>query len=360
VKRIFISDCEGPISKNDNALEVTTHFVPRGNRIFTLISRYDDALAELARRPAYKAGDTLKLILPFLKAYGVTDQLMEKFSARKLILMPFTKVALKHVKKLAPTYFISTSYEHYVRVLCRSIGFPFNHTFCTKVHLDRYRLDSEERNQLMRIAEKIATMKVFEIPNHATNLKELGSEAQETIRRLDEIFWCRINKMQIGRIYSEINPVGGIEKAKAVRETTNRLSASLCGVMYVGDSITDEDAFKLVKAYDGLAVSFNGNRHAVENADIALMSKDTLITAIIGETFLRFGKEEALGLVANWNRQTLEDSQVNDSLLRLFLKLHPRELPKAKIVTTESMAELSAESSEFRKKVRGEDVGGLG
>jgi hypothetical protein len=35
-------------------------------------------------------------------------------------------------------------------------------------------------------------------------------------------------------------------------------------------------------------------------------------------------------------------------------------LPKAKIVSTENMGKLAKESSEFRKKVRGEAVGRLG
>ena len=37
--RIFITDCEGPISKNDNALELTSHIIPDGDYFFTLISK---------------------------------------------------------------------------------------------------------------------------------------------------------------------------------------------------------------------------------------------------------------------------------------------------------------------------------
>ncbi len=79
VKRLFISDCEGPISKNDNAFEATAHFVPNGDRLFALISKYDDVLADVVKKPGYNAGDTLKLILPFLKAYGVTDKGLREF-----------------------------------------------------------------------------------------------------------------------------------------------------------------------------------------------------------------------------------------------------------------------------------------
>lgn len=360
MKRVFISDCEGPISKNDNAFEITAHFVPSGDKIFTVISRYDDVLAELVKKPGYKAGDTLKLILPFLKAYGATDLLIRELSARKLVLMPLVKITLEYITKIAPAYVISTSYEHYVEALCKAIGFPFKNTYCTKLHLDRYKLGWQERDQLRRIASEIAEMPIFEIPRGATSLKDFPVRAQATVRKLDEIFWDTIEKMQIGRIYSEVNPIGGIEKAQAIEEIANRLSTRLADVMYVGDSITDEEALKLVKENDGLAVSFNGNQHAVENADIALMSPDCTVTAIIGETFLRFGKKETLALVANWNRQTLEKSPLNDGLIKLFLRLHPRNWPKAKIIKKEDRAKLSKESSEFRKKIRGERVGRLG
>ncbi len=164
MKGVFVSDCEGPISKNDNAFEITAQFVPSGDKIFTLISRYDDVLAELVKKPGYKAGDTLKLILPFLKAYGVTDLLIRELSARKLALMPLVKITLDYITKIAPAYVISTSYEHYIEALCKAIGFPFENTYCTKLRLDRYELGWQERDQLRRIASEITVMPTFEIP----------------------------------------------------------------------------------------------------------------------------------------------------------------------------------------------------
>ena len=67
MKQLFISDCEGPISKNDNAYELTEHFIPNGAQLFANISRYDDVLADVFAKPGYTAGSTLKLVLPSLK-----------------------------------------------------------------------------------------------------------------------------------------------------------------------------------------------------------------------------------------------------------------------------------------------------
>ena len=80
MKNIFITDCEGPISRNDNAFELTSKLIPEGATLFTLISKYDDVQAELIRRPGYRAGDTLGLILPFLKAFGATNDMLRILS----------------------------------------------------------------------------------------------------------------------------------------------------------------------------------------------------------------------------------------------------------------------------------------
>ena len=66
ITRVFVTDCEGPISKNDNAYELTNRFITDGDKFFSVLSHYDDFLAEVAKKPGYKAGDTLKLVLPFI------------------------------------------------------------------------------------------------------------------------------------------------------------------------------------------------------------------------------------------------------------------------------------------------------
>jgi energy-converting hydrogenase A subunit R len=360
VRRVFISDCEGPISKNDNAFEITKHCIPDGGRFFAVISRYDDILADVLKRSGYKAGYTLKLILPFLKAYGVTDSGMEKFSAQNLVLIPQAKETLEYVRRLAYAFIVSTSYNHYIKVLCQAIEFPFENTYCTKLNIDKYRIAGTERSKLKKIAHEIARMPVIEIPPHAKSLKDLSDDEQRVIQRLDEFFWHEIAAMNVGRIYVEVDPVGGVEKAAAVKDVIQRLNVAFEDVMYVGDSITDEEAFKLVTEHDGLTVSFNGNQYAVKNAEIAVQSESSIVTAVIADVFCRFGKKETLELAKDWRREALERSPVERTLLNRLFALYPRRLPKVNIITSENMENLARESSEFRTKVRGEAIGRLG
>ena len=360
MKKIFVSDCEGPISKNDNAFEVMSRFVPDGNRLFTVVSRYDDVLAEVVKKPGYEAGDTLKLILPFLKAYGVTDGKMREFSSQHLACIPGIKETLQYVRSLAPAFIVSASYEHYLKALCEVLEFPFENAYCTRVCLDKYGIRDDEREELKQIAKEIVQMPVFEVPPHAESLDDLPKEDRETVRRLDEIFWKRIAEMEIGRVYCEVNPVGGGEKARAIENTVHRSGVAVADVMYVGDSITDDEAFKLVEREGGLTVSFNGNQYAVRNAEIAVLSEDSIVTAVIADAFLRSGKPEVLDLVEGWNRETLEKSSVNRGLVERLFRAYPGKLPKVKIVTDQNMEALALESSRFRNRVRGEAVGRLG
>jgi energy-converting hydrogenase A subunit R len=360
VKRVFISDCEGPISKNDNAFEITAHFVPNGDRFFALISKYDDVLADVLKKPAYSAGDTLKLILPFLKAYAVTDSQMKEFSTQNLILIANSKATLQHVRAIASAFIVSTSYEHYIRALCKALDFPYENTYCTTLSIDRYSLTEQEKSRLKEIASEIAQMPMVNILPIARSLKDFSNTDQETISRLDDVFWNEIARMNIGEIFSEVKPVGGGQKAEAIEDAVKRVRALLEDVIYVGDSITDAEAFKLVRNNGGLTVSFNGNQYAVKSAEIAVLSENSIVTAIVADLFCKLGKQQTLQVLENWNRETLQKSAVNQLLLDRLFMLYPAALPKVQIVTAENMEMLAKESSEFRKKVRGEAIGRLG
>jgi energy-converting hydrogenase A subunit R len=361
VKRVFISDCEGPISKNDNAYEITAHFVPNGDKLFTLISKYDDVLADVLKKPGYSAGSTLKFIVPFLKAYGVTDRQMEEFSAQNLILIANSKDTLQHVRAVASAFIVSTSYEHYIKALCKALDFPYENTYCTKLRLDKYAVTEKEKARLKDIAKEIVQKPMITIPPEAKTVEDFSATDQETIRRLGAIFWSEITGMSVGSVFSEVTAVGGSQKAAAIESAVGKLHVPLEDVMYVGDSITDVEAFKLVRENGGLTVSFNGNQYAVKNAEIAILSENNIVTAVIADVFCRRGKQAALNLVENWNLQSLQrNGAVSLSLLDHLFTFYPQTLPKVQIVTAKNMETLTKESSEFRKKVRGESIGRLG
>jgi energy-converting hydrogenase A subunit R len=358
--RIFVTDCEGPISKNDNAFELTGSLVPNGDSFFALISKYDDVLADVVKKLGYKAGDTLRLILPFLKAYGTTDKKIKEFSARNVLLVPGAKDTLIFVRKLMPSFIVSTSYEQYISSLCNLTCFPFENTYCTRLNIDKYDIGKEETKRLRELQREISAMSMIEIPKNSRSVNDFSQRDQATIQRLDEIFWQIIPRMDSGRMLREVNPVGGSEKARAVQDIVEKLECSLNRVMYVGDSITDAPPLRLVRENGGLSVSFNGNDYSVRESEIAVLSGNTTVTSVLAETFSRHGKEAAFRLVEEWGPSGLKKYCVSPELRESMLKLYADGFPQVERVTVDNMERLKMESSVFRKTVRGEAIGKLG
>ena len=332
VQRVFITDCEGPISKNDNAFELSSQIIPNGDKIFSVISKYDDVEADVVKRPDYNAGDTLKLILPTFRAFGATDELMEEYSSNNVLLVPGAKETLGEVEPLKP-HIVSTSYEHYIRALCGIVDFPFENTYSTRLRINNYGISESERARLQEIAKEVVEMPVMTIPS-SNSLDDFSAEDRRNIERLDKIFWEEIPQMGIGRILKEVKPVGGHEKANAVKEISEKLGVKLSEVMYVGDSITDQKAFRLVRDAGGLTVSFNGNDYAVREAEVGITAPHTDMISIIAETFRDEGREGVIETA--------------------------KEFPRVEVIVPENMEEFSKHSSRFRKTVRGEPIGKLG
>jgi len=356
-RRVFVTDCEGPISKNDNAFELAVQYIPDGAKFFRTLSRYDDVLAYLEEREGYSAGYTLKLVAPFLKAYGATNKRVEDYSSGSIILIEDAREALQYISSLLPSYIVSTSYEQYIEALCKVLDFPAMNTFSTHLDLDRYELDEAEVARLKELREEISQLPEIEIPEGASEVEDLPTDMRETVEKLDQIFFSELPKMTAGKLLENVQPIGGREKAEAVGKIGKKLGASLEGFMYVGDSITDVDAFRIVRKARGLAISFNGNQYAVQEADVAVLSKSALATALVAEVFAKLGRKSVLQLADNWGPDAIRNSASKETSDRFFAL---QELPQVKRVTGDNMKQLMEDSNAFRKTVRGQAVGSLG
>jgi energy-converting hydrogenase A subunit R len=352
--KIFITDCEGPISKNDNAMELAAHVIPQGEKVFSLLSKYDDYLAYVEKRPGYKAGDTLRLILPFFKAFGATDKKIEEYSRAHILLIPGAEETLHFVRKQMPAFIISTSYEPYIRALCEVTDFPCKDAFCTTLALDRYPLPAEEEGYLRKVAEEIARMPMIKWEEGATGSADLSPQGQEIVQQLNQLFWEELPRMQIGRVLEDVDPIGGKGKAAAVRTILQRTGAGASEVMYVGDSITDLQALELVKSGGGLAVSFNGNAYAIQGAQVACLGRDTGIITIMAKLFAEKGTEGVIALLPQWGEKQLRSAGIDKDLLA---HLQDSEVGE---ITPDNQSRWTEKSQQFRTQVRGVSIGSLG
>lgn len=338
-RKFVVSDCEGPISANDNAFELAGHFIEDGERFFQIVSQYDDILADEIKRPGYNAGSTLKLILPFLRAYGATNQNMKDFSQENVLLIPGARATLGLLQFIMPTYIVSTSYEPYIRALCDLTNFSFNQCYCTRLDLDSHPLGNADQEKLRQFRLSIVDNPDFE--------------------NLERIFWEELPEMEIYSLVDEVNPVGGEAKKEAVLDIMEKRSFQASDLMYVGDSITDVQPLNFAKENGGIALSFNGNEFALDNASIAAISDNTVITSVIADLFNRYDLKVVQDFALSFEKdpeKAVQEHPLNPQLASKLVETNTR----LEMVTENNREELKEESSKFRKRVRGESIGGLG
>src|SRR3989339_444364 len=159
------TDCEGPLALNDNAFELCREFIqPHGDRFFQQVNRYSDFLVEAASRPGYKSGDSLKLILPFLKAHGLTNARIEAYSRQNVALVPGAEGAFKFLhSRDFPLFEISTSYRPFAEAVGLKLGFQKERIFSTEIDLDRYSLSAAEAEELKRLQGEIVAAPAIEL-----------------------------------------------------------------------------------------------------------------------------------------------------------------------------------------------------
>ncbi|MGB9936916.1 MAG: hypothetical protein ACPK7O_04300 [Methanobacterium sp.] len=339
-KKVFISDCEGPISINDNAFELAGHYIEDGERFFTILSKYDDILVDEVKREGYYAGGTLKLIVPFLKAYGATNNEIVEFSKDNVLLIPSAKDTLKFVKEAMPSFIVSTSYSQYIQALCDIIEFPFENTYSTALDIDQYSFSSEDKEKLMEYRKIIMENPDFEV--------------------IDKIFWDDILRLDAHKIMKSVNPVGGEGKKEAVLDIISKFGYLNKDIMYVGDSITDVEPLKFAKEHGGLGISFNGNEFAIKAAEIAIMADNTVMISIIADLFNRYGKEEVMSFIKSYidnPEVAIKDYPITKSLKDAIKNTN---LPKIAIINDKNFENIVDESKTFRNIVRGEAIGALG
>jgi energy-converting hydrogenase A subunit R len=356
------TDCEGPLALNDNAFELCRDFIqPQGDRFFQQVSRYDDYLAEVAKRPGYQAGNTLKLILPFLKAHGLTNAQIEDYSRRTAALMPGAEEAYKFLhSRNFPIFEISTSYRQFAEAVGLRLGFDREHIFCTELDLDRYPLSAGEAEELRGLQEEVAAAPAMELPPEAATAADLPAPVQEAIAVLDRIFWERLPAMEIGALYQEVNPIGGPEKARAVSDSLAKTGLSLADTIYVGDSITDVAAFEAVRKGGGLAISFNGNRYAVEAAEVVVVTDSAWAVALLTAIFQSWGKEGVLEVAAPESRSKSRALVLPEEVIEPIFSGLDGRLLNIYVSKSANREQVTQESLAMRAKLRGAAVAALG
>jgi energy-converting hydrogenase A subunit R len=252
-------DLEGPLSPQDNAYELMKLF-PDGDKIFEVISRYDDLLT-LEEREDYEPGDTLALIVPFLILHNISEADIASLAAKAT----FTGGADKLISWLEyggwKVFCISTSYQQYATHITQKLGIYAHNVACTPFPLDKFNqtLGKEDSELLQQAQEKILTMHP---PADDDRIKQ----------SLDYFFQKKLPTTELGRAIKEVKPVGGRRKVAALNRFAETHTQPLSNWVVVGDSITDSRMLQAVEAAGGLAIAFNANEYALPCSTMSLAS----------------------------------------------------------------------------------------
>ena len=378
VKKVFITDCEGPLTLNDNAYELADEFIEDGGKLFKIISRFDDYLVEDVKLENYHAGDTLKLIVPFYKLAGLTNEKMIKFSRENIYLVDGSDDTLRFANELIDSFIVSTSYGQYIEALCNYIDFPFQNTYHTQLDVDgatNFNSFDAKSDNVSTATNNSQTIVGTKSPKFIEELKKVdefrkiilehGEENEDDFNVLYDIFFNEFPKLEINKYIESVKTVGGKGKQIAVEDIVERFGLESGSIIYMGDSITDVEPLQYARDNGGLSVSFNGNEYPLNVAEIAVISDHTIVSSILIDLHSRFDKNYVLDFIRTYSEkgpdEAFGDFEVDYSLIEEFEKVfHNKNAPIIEIISDENREHLLKLSKEMRNNIRGKDIGGLG
>ncbi len=233
---------------------------PNGDKIFEVISRYDDLLT-LEEREDYEPGDTLALIVPFLILHNISEGNIASLAAKASLTGGATKLVDWLLNNGWKVFCISTSYEQYALHITQKLGIFAHNVACTTFPLDKLRsaLSQEEVKLLQQAEEDMLTMKPV-------------ADDERIKPSLDKFFWERLPTTDLGAAIKEVKPVGGRRKVAALNRFAEKHDQPLSSWVVIGDSITDFRMLQAVEEAKGLAIAFNANEYALPYATMSLAS----------------------------------------------------------------------------------------
>lgn len=345
-EKSYITDCEGPLTLNDNAYEMADKFIENGGELFKILSLYDDYLVDIVKKENYKAGNTLKLILPFFVVENLTNRDFIDFSKDNIYAVRDSKFLLNYLKNAMNTYIVSTSYGQYIEAVSNYMQLPFENTFYTKVDIDSLKLNDEEIKKIIEF-------------------KDLILKNPDDYELFDDIFFNQISKMGIYEKIRDIEVVGGEGKKLAIDEIIRRDDINQDQIFYIGDSITDVEPLAFAHKNNGISVSFNGNEYPLKVAEIAIISPSAVATAVIANVYAENDKNYVLEFIKDYNdsedlEKIFDDYNIDEDIKNKFFEVFADEYPLIQTVTDENYEKILKVSKEMRNNIRGQNIGELG
>ena len=349
----LIMSCDGILTSNDYARDLCARSIRNGARFFDAVSRYEDLTTYALEREEGKSHQTMKMIVPFLKAFGMTDHFAYEFAKENLKPTPGSSDTLSYLRRLLPTFIATGSYEHHMMALCDALDFPLENITCTRAEFDSVENDRMEDRRLRELANKISSMRLPKTLYTVTESDYLDEDDAALVNELDAIFNDELPKMEAWKAYKDLLAIGSNEKAYALLEIRRKTEIEFNSTAFIGSGINDFQALDLIRDSEGLAISYNGSEYAVRGCNIAVMSSNTIVLDVLIGEFYNEGIQAVYDMVDNWNVDYLRNCKCSDrNLMDRMLSTFPRKLPVVKRVGRRNVKSVIEESDAYRRKIK--------
>lgn len=350
--RQLVCSCQGFLQYNNSSRDLCKRFADNGDRLYDLISRYDDILAYVLNRSDGRSGNTVRFIAPFLKAFGITDHAAMEYCSRNLKIMPEAGKVMRHMQDTLPVFVSTSSYEHNVLSICSELGIPRTLVDCTDVSFDGHEMTRQDARAIREMANRITGLRMPRQEYVSGIPVRLQRDEAEMVTVLDKIFNEKLKDLPASGMMRQFRSVGANEKAYFLIDLRKRTNVDFDGTAFIGGDVTDVHALEMIRERSGLAVSFNGCDLAVRKSNIAVMSRDCTVAAVLAQEFYSKGIGAVFDLVENWDREALKRKDFSDPhLMSSMLASNPKTLPEVHIIGRDNMDEIAKKSDKYRREL---------
>lgn len=352
--KVFVCNCRGFVVKNNIPRDLCERFIRNGGHFYDVVSRYDELTAYVLGREEATAGNALKWIVPFLKAYGATDHKVHEYCSSNLEFMPNAGRTIRYISALLPSFITTANYEHCMMDIMDRLNAPLFNVFCSKMDLDHVQFGRAEARKIREMADEISSLRIPKV-NYELNVPMAIDDADvRIIKTMDSVLQDRIPELAAMNLMESTAPVTAHKKAYQLLDIRRQTNIDLDSTFYIGGDQTDFQPLDLVRDSGGVAISFNGADFAVRGCNIAVMSHDSTVGAVFAEQFYNKGIQAVMDLAGNWDRKYLKTADFPDRhLIDAMLTANPRKLPEVHIVDRSNVDEIAEKSDKYRRKLLG-------
>lgn len=340
------------LTRSNHVRDLCARYVKNGGRLYDVLSRYDSLTLYALGRDTANAGSVNRLVVPFLKAGGITDEAAYAFCKSTPVIMPDADRVIRYISSQMPAFISSESYEHHLLNLGESFGISLSNISCNTFSFDSIKISRPDARSLRSIASTLINARLTEEMYSVTQSPYLNKFDSKLVDLVDEEYIKKTSKMDFNDQLRKDIRIAGNEKAYSILELCRKKEIEMSATIVVGSDESDYPAMDLVRDSDGLSIAFNGTEYAVRGSNVAILDENPITVAVLSMEFYNGGIESVYDMIDNWNVESLRDRPCADrNLMNMFLAQFPEKLPEVYRVNDDNLVDVTVKSAAYRKRI---------